>query len=1233
MMSKRRRTKRRHKHTQSQKEWLTPFSAILASLVCLWTTIPYGSANLFSRAVACVAISVAVWIIYLLLHRSNDIEYESPKWLSRVLLLVAAGWIALQTVPLPRDLVFFVHPRAKDFYKTIYPAHGGISLSFNVFATNNRLMLWIAYALLGWISWRFLSSSKAARAFGFGLVIIGVIQSLYAITESASATLPHPQFFQSSRLIGTFSSPNSFGGLMAITIPVTLGLILSLAPRLMKNSRERFFRELLGSKHAMNRLIVLVLCVIGFCAQCVALLLSASRGAIVSTTICVAALFFWFLILFKKRLSRGSLFVFVIIVLIITGIGIGGSYTLAIARFKEIATADTLPDVPRIKIWKGAIDMFLCHPLGVGAGCFENAFCRFQPTGFGAHRVYHAHNDYLEMLCEIGIPGFAALVALLCIGFMKCGKLIRPHEASYSVWIFRGALMGALAALMHAFVDFNLTSRPGITTSFIVLSGIILGYQRPSRIRKRKPHGKRVMAIPGPVPEIGKKPPPTLLSQPASQKITQRRDSSSDNTKQSDLPVWKHRHFQKKVSLILLTIMCSFTAIYSARTAISTRITERGRIAAGATPDPYFRFPPKPANKTKSLQLLKKAVALTPDRAWAHYVLGKGRTAKFQKQLEEQLEKQLKVAAYSRHEQIRALLFRAFAINRYETYKKAILDYERALQLLPSSPDISAALCRAMAETCARITDRAEVAEAAQSVMNQAQQTVLRAPNDTSTLTSVCHSLAICHEFAGEGPWTPELRSLLRKWGHKALSLQGGGGDRRIVEYWSRAGISFLDIMSSVDLPVRSLWHAYKRSAREFKARECLLILKAIINNCSQKDPADYPSTLAPEEKEKYLRLATKEKCRWMLRLGRFDMYQLHKEDRRWLFRRYLEQKLSAFDKPARSIPAYRLKLQRMQNTTGLSSGTRLELAALLLAKGSTDEAGRIINEECCRISNKNEKQLTSFAEIHLEQMEDSFCRSLLEARYLMIQKKFYSAYSILTSLTGNPETPFRLRPRVRLLAALCSIENDRPDKAASHLKAALDRRSRDRAVLETMRDNRLFSDHTYTPERIETLLSSVSPQFNLDTHYLGGRIVINGFSITRATESLRGSAILKLYCAFLGAVPPELSALITTWNPNEATSFITKYSFSAQNKLSFAKGEPVIGATMVAEIPLPPQSRLGKHLRISLRDQASSEYILSEEQFRHIEIFNWQDYINKNTVIPQTTDGSSAQREIGMHE
>ena len=85
--------------------------------------------------------------------------------------------------------------------------------------------------------------------------------------------------------------------------------------------------------------------------------------------------------------------------------------------------------------------------------------------------VNQAHNDYLQLLVETGVAGFAIAVWFLVLVFRRAPRKLKNWTETASGALTVAALLGCVGILVHSFLDFNLQI-PANAALFYVLCAI-----------------------------------------------------------------------------------------------------------------------------------------------------------------------------------------------------------------------------------------------------------------------------------------------------------------------------------------------------------------------------------------------------------------------------------------------------------------------------------------------------------------------------------------------------------------------------------------------------------------------------------------------------------------------------------------------------------------------------------------------------------------------------------------
>jgi O-antigen ligase len=137
--------------------------------------------------------------------------------------------------------------------------------------------------------------------------------------------------------------------------------------------------------------------------------------------------------------------------------------------------------VERFELWKRALDVIEAKPwTGTGINTYNVAHAKYDKEKNWRVRGYYAHNGYLQLTAEIGIPGLCFFLLFLFMLFRRSLQSIHQMRGSPEEYAQLGILTGLLAFLIYAAFDNNLQSPPSLMF-FWFSSGILMGRLRTAQ--------------------------------------------------------------------------------------------------------------------------------------------------------------------------------------------------------------------------------------------------------------------------------------------------------------------------------------------------------------------------------------------------------------------------------------------------------------------------------------------------------------------------------------------------------------------------------------------------------------------------------------------------------------------------------------------------------------------------------------------------------------------------------
>jgi O-antigen ligase len=351
--------------------------------------------------------------------------------------------------------------------------YGAIGSDSHAIETQGLTLITIIIAF--YIALELARKRESGKRLALCLVAVGLFEAIYGLAQYLTGWQQiwnvQRRFYIGSAT-GTYVNHNHFAGLLEMIFPLALGLAYYHAQKAWRHSRQSFVRDFLhqlGHPEMLKSLLLLLVATVLFLAT----VFSLSRMGMISM---VASLGVMGAVLCTGR--NRSLFAAALILILLAS-GVAAALWVGVAPVVEHFGQLPRNEAPsqssegRIALWGDTLKLIGAHPwTGVGLGCFEVAFTTVQSIQL-TYVADHAHNDYLELAAELGLPAAVLLFSLL---FWLVSRILRASRRARSSLIRAlalGSLGGTSALLVHSAADFNLYI-PANGLVFAVLLG--MGY-------------------------------------------------------------------------------------------------------------------------------------------------------------------------------------------------------------------------------------------------------------------------------------------------------------------------------------------------------------------------------------------------------------------------------------------------------------------------------------------------------------------------------------------------------------------------------------------------------------------------------------------------------------------------------------------------------------------------------------------------------------------------------------
>jgi O-antigen ligase len=407
----------------------------------IFSPLAFGTVEPWSLTIMEALCFLSFFLLLLGKARSKEMYiYEIPGIIPLLCLLML---IAVQLLPLPAGIVRIISPERYNIYRETISEVGTVpwlSLAINKKAALSEFFRTAAYIVFYTLTIQLLSRRVFLRKTVAYLIIFASLFSLFAILQHL---LPNNRIYwireltQGGTPFGSYVNRNHYAGLMEMLFPLCLALFLFYKPRTTRKSiRDRMTEAF--NMHATNIYVLLGLSAVLIATS---IFLTLSRGAIVS--LCLSMIIFGVLFISKNAHEKKTPLIIFVIILIVLSVGWFG-WSPIIERFGSTGSTASKVSELRPGIWKDSGSIIKDFPLtGAGFGGFVDIYPKYRTISTDT-AIDHAHNDYIELLSDGGVPALLMFMWFLIILFSKSYGMLKKRHEKYSIYLVIACITGCV---------------------------------------------------------------------------------------------------------------------------------------------------------------------------------------------------------------------------------------------------------------------------------------------------------------------------------------------------------------------------------------------------------------------------------------------------------------------------------------------------------------------------------------------------------------------------------------------------------------------------------------------------------------------------------------------------------------------------------------------------------------------------------------------------------------------
>lgn len=447
----------------------------LIALLCL-APLPFGSDR--QAPFAIILMFIGAMSIYWGLFAARDRAFVriSLRHVRLVAIIMAAvfSWAIFQIIP------FNIEGITNDFWssaqKLLPQENIKASISVNPQESWMGFFRILAYAVLFWLALQICRSGNNSRKIIAAVSLSGVAYATYGLMLKALGAhkiLWYDKIYYTESLTSTFINRNNYATYAGIALVVSIAIFLNKLFENLGNVKRRDLVRIITQRIFVESLSSLIMIIM----ITAALILSTSRAGISSSVLGIICLILLSASASHIKKYRKIFLALSGLIIILFALMFGSSGDTVAGRFNNISKDSNL----RLSVYNVTSSAIADFPLnGTGLGSFPDVFKAYRDAGMIGQpdaQTGHAHNSYLELMLELGVPVAILVFLVFAIIWGRC--LYGAWSRRQNGYIPALAASAAFLVAFHSLFDFS-AQIPAVAIIFIILlaAGFAQSYSR-----------------------------------------------------------------------------------------------------------------------------------------------------------------------------------------------------------------------------------------------------------------------------------------------------------------------------------------------------------------------------------------------------------------------------------------------------------------------------------------------------------------------------------------------------------------------------------------------------------------------------------------------------------------------------------------------------------------------------------------------------------------------------------